>query len=245
MQAILTDEEWATRNLENGEAWSKGYWSTRYHPHRVFLADRIAKFSPIRNVLEIGSACGPNLYQIAKRFPNAQVKGIDINPMAVQKGNELFDQAGLSNVKLEVGRAQSLKRFQDKSFDVVLTDAVLIYVSPDEIRQVAREMLRIGRVLVLNEWQVFNKWSALLLNTYCYLKKKTGKIQAKRRFANLDCSLIPKSSLGFFVGHWVRDYKALFGEFCSKGKVHITKLPKELWNDKGWQTWGALIEVRT
>jgi len=88
MQSILTDEEWATRHLEEGDAWIEGYWRTRYHPHRTFLVDRIGKFSPIHSVLEIGSACGPNLYQIAKKFPDAQVKGIDINPIAVQLGNE-------------------------------------------------------------------------------------------------------------------------------------------------------------
>jgi ubiquinone/menaquinone biosynthesis C-methylase UbiE len=243
MQSILTDEEWAIRDLGDGEAWIKGYWRTRYHPHRTFLVDRINKFSPIQSVLEIGSACGPNLYQIAKKFPDAEVRGIDINAMAVLKGNELLKKEGFSNVRLEVGKAQDLERFQDKNFDVVLTDAVLIYVPPDEIREVAKAMLRVGRVLVLNEWHVFNKALALLWNTYCCVKIKTGKIQAKQRFTNLNCSLTPKSSLGFFVGHWARDYKTLFQEFVQNEKIHVTKLPEQLWNDKGWQTWGAIIEV--
>lgn len=43
MQSILTDEEWAIRDLGDGEAWTKGYWRTRYHPHRTFLVDRINK----------------------------------------------------------------------------------------------------------------------------------------------------------------------------------------------------------
>lgn len=155
MRSILTDEEWATRHLDDGEDWIEGYWKSRDHPHRAFLLDKICEFSPIHSVLEIGCASGPNLYNIAKKFPDAEIRGIDVNPMAVQKGNEWFRQEGLSNVKLEVGKAQDLKRFPDKSFDVAFTDAVLIYVPPEEIRQVAREMLRIGRVLVLNEWHIF------------------------------------------------------------------------------------------
>ncbi|MGA2767886.1 MAG: class I SAM-dependent methyltransferase [Candidatus Bathyarchaeia archaeon] len=239
---IVTDEEWSNRHLQD-ESWIEGYWKSRNHPHRSFITETIQKFSPIHSVLEIGCASGPNLYRIARKFPCADVRGIDINPMAVQLGNEWFRQEGLSNVELEVGKAQNLKRFRDKSFDVVLTDAVLIYVPPDEIRQVAREMLRIGRVLVLNEWHIFNKRLALFWNTYCCLKMKT-EIQAKQRFTNTNFSLIPQSSLGFFVGHWARDYKTLFQKFVQKEKVHITKLPKKLYDDKGWQTWGAIIEVK-
>jgi len=239
---IITSEEWSTRHLWD-EEWIESYWKSRNHPHRSFLAETICKFSPISSVLEIGCASGPNLYCIAKKFPYAEIRGIDINPMAVQRGNELFEREGFSNVRLEVGKAQNLKRFHDKSFDVVFTDAVLIYVSPNEIRQVAREMFRIGRILVMNEWHVFSKWLALLLNEYYCAKMRTGKMQLRQRNLTLNCSLMPESPLGFFVGHWVRDYEALFGEFINREKVHIAKLPKGLWNDKGWRQWGAIIEV--
>lgn len=245
MHTIVTDKEWLTRHLYD-ECWIESYWRSRNHPHRSFLVERICKFSPIYGILEIGCACGPNLYHIAKKFPDAEVRGIDINPMAVQKGNEWFKREGISNVKLEVGKAQQLEQFADKSFDVVFTDAVLIYISPDEIKQVIKEMLRIGRVLVLNEWHTFNKWWPLLLNTYYYLKLKSEEyLLSRQRFSTLRArALKPKAaSLGLFVGHWVRDYKALFEEFVPKEKICITKLPKELWSDRGWQRWGAVIEV--
>jgi len=240
MCSILTDKEWSTRHLYD-EDWIMGYWRSRNHPHRSFLVERISKFFP-NSVLEIGCTCGPNLYRIAKKFPDAEVRGIDINPMAIQKGNEWFKQEGISNVKLEVGSAQELKQFADKSFDVVFTDAVLIYISPDEIKQVVKGMLRIGRIIVLNEWHSFNKWLALLLNSYFHLKLKY--LLPRRQFKTLNSSLKPKSaSLGLFVGHWVRDYRTLFEESVPKEKIFISKLPKKLWNDKRWQRWGAIIEV--
>jgi len=240
MRSIITDKDWSNRHLYD-ESWIESYWRSRDHPHRSFLVERICRFSP-NSVLEIGSACGPNLYHIAKKFPYAKVRGIDINPMAIQKGNEWFKREGISNVKLEVGSALELEQFVDKSFDVVFTDAVLIYMSPDEIKQVVKEILRIGRVIVLNEWHSFNKWLALLLNKYCYLKLKY--LLSRQRFRTLNCSFKPKAaSLGLFVGHWVRDYRTLFEEFVPKEKIRIIKLPKELWNDKGWQRWGAIIEV--
>jgi hypothetical protein len=241
---ITTDAEWATRHLNEGDDWIEGYWSTRNHPHRSFLVERIQKFFP-NNVLEIGCSCGPNLYHVARKLRYAKVRGIDINPIAVQKGNKWFKKQGIFNVKLEVGRAQELVKFPDKSFDVVFTDAVLIYISPDEIRQVIREMLRIGHVIILVEWHSFNRWLAVLLHIYHYLRLKVGKYVLPRRLCRAAISSFkPRSaSLGFFIGHWVRDYRALFEEFVQKGRVRITKLPKELWNDRGWQRWGAIIEV--
>ena len=231
MRSILTDKEWATRHLREGEDWIEGYWKSRDHPKRAFLIDKICKYLPIHSALEIGCASGPNLYLLAKKLPNAEIRGIDINPMAVKKGNEWFMQDGISNVKLEVGRAQELERFADKSFDVVLTDAVLIYVAPEEIKKVAENMLRIGRIIVLCEWHIFHEWLALLINGYYCLRLKTEAFKLK------------SPSLGVFVGHWARDYWTLFKELAPKRRVQITKLPKRLWNDKDWQRWGAIIEV--
>jgi SAM-dependent methyltransferase len=239
MPKIITDKEWATRHLHD-ENWAEDYWKSRNDPHRLFLVEKISKYSPIKNVLEIGCASGPNLYLIAKKFPEADIRGIDISPVAIQKGNTWFKQEGFSNVKLEVGKAQDLERFADKTFDVVFTDAVLIYISPDEIKQTIKEMLRIGRVIILNEWHTFNKWRAFLLNTLYYFK---SNLIARQQFKNIKLSIRSKTSLGLFVGHWARDYRTLFQEFVPKERIHITKLPNGLWNDKKWQRWGALIEV--
>jgi SAM-dependent methyltransferase len=245
MRNMTTGEGWADRHLCDGEDWIESYWKSRDHPHRSFLVERICKFSPLRSILEIGCASGPNLYNIAMKFPDAKIRGVDINPVAVQKGNEWLKKEGISNVKLEVGRAQELGRFADKSFDVVFTDATLIYISPVEIKQVIKEMLRLSRVLVLNEWHSSNKSLTWFSEMHYSLRQKFEKhFLSKERSRTLGISFKPRSaSLGLFVGHWVRDYKTLLGEFVPPRKIHITKLPKELWNDKNWQRWGAIIEV--
>jgi hypothetical protein len=101
-------------------------------------------------------------------------------------------------------------------------------------------MLRIGRIVVLNEWHTFNKRRAFLLNTFYYFK---SVLIGRQQFQTIKFSLASKASLGLFVGHWARDYRMLFKEFVPKERIHITKLPDELWNDKNWQRWGAIIEV--
>jgi ubiquinone/menaquinone biosynthesis C-methylase UbiE len=166
----VMEKEWATRHLREGERerddwgkgnddWINGYRDSLDHPHRSFLIESISRFNP-SSILEIGCNCGPNLYLLAKKFPDVKIIGIDINPMVVQKGNEWLVEEGISNVKLAEGKADELGQFQDKSFDVVFTDAVLIYIGPDKIKEVIAEMLRVTRKsLILLEWHCFNSKS--------------------------------------------------------------------------------------
>ena len=163
----VVEKEWATRHLHEDERerddwgkgngdWIKSYQDSVDHPHRTFLVEIISKFKP-SSILEIGCNCGPNLYLLAKRVPDAKIIGIDINPMAVQKGNEWLTQKGVSNVRLLEGKADELGQFKDRSFDVVFTDAVLIYIGPDKIKKVIAEMLRVSRqALILLEWHSSN-----------------------------------------------------------------------------------------
>lgn len=219
------ERKWATRHLREGERkrddwckgsndWIKGYRDSLNHPHRTFLVETISRYNP-SSILEIGCNCGPNLFLFAKRFSDAKIRGIDINPVAVQKGNEWLAQEGISNVKLLEGKADELQQFSDKSFDVVFTDAVLIYIGPDKIKKVMNDMIRITRrALILVEWHSF----------------ETGH-------KNSD-------GLGvYYYGCWKRDYAALLRQFVPGEKIHITKITEEVWPDKNWEEVGAVIEV--
>jgi hypothetical protein len=162
----VEEKYWATRHLRKGNDWgdekndwTRGYWDSHDHPHRPFLVETISKFNP-SSILEVGCNCGPNLCLLAKKFPDANLIGIDINPIAVQKGNEWLAQEGISNVKLLEGKADELGQFPDNHFDVVCTDAVLIYIGPDKIKKVIEETLRVSRrALILLEWHCFNSKS--------------------------------------------------------------------------------------
>jgi hypothetical protein len=220
------EKEWATRHLHEGERrrddwgegsddWIKGYWNSQNHSHRPFLIEKISSFSPISSILEIGCNCGPNLYLLAKKFPDAEIRGIDINPMAVQKGNEWLAQEGISNVKLLVGKADELEQFPDKSFDVVFTDAVLIYVGPDKIKEVMKGMIRIARrALILEEWHFFEP-------------------QYKD----------PNGFGVYHHGSWKRDYVALLKQFVPAEQIRVTRIPEDIWPDENWKTLGAVVEV--
>ena len=218
------EREWASRHLckdkkrddwgKGSNDWIKGYQDSQNHPHRTFLVETISKFNP-SSILEIGCNCGPNLCLLAKKFPDAEIRGIDINPMAVQEGNEWLAQEGISSVKLLEGKADELGQFQDKSFDVVFTDAVLIYIGPDKIKDAMTEMIRITRkALILMEWHSFEP----------ELKDPKG--------------------LGiYYQGSWKRDYVALLRNFIRAEQIRVTKITEDIWPDMNWKEVGAVIEV--
>lgn len=146
---------WQFRHVFGNRKWAEKYLleASLNHPHRKFIIDKIASYIPFKTILEIGCASGPNLYLLAKKFPEVKLYGIDISKKAVETGNELLKKEGISNVKLYTGKADELGQFPDKSFDVVFTDATLIYVAPDKINKVIGEMLRVARkAVILNEW---------------------------------------------------------------------------------------------
>lgn len=208
-------QEWATKHIREGDEWIKHYWNLKNHSHRRFLIKTLAKYYPFSSILEIGSNCGPNLYLLAKKYPNIKIRGIDINPLAVDKGNEWFKRLRMFNVKLSIDEASKLSQYKGKSFDIVFTDAVLIYVGRDEIRKAIEEAIRITkRYLVLVEWHYFN-----------------GK--------NKD----PYGLGVHHFNLWKRDYKALLKQFVPEENITVTKIPENLWPNEGWKEFGAVIEV--
>jgi ubiquinone/menaquinone biosynthesis C-methylase UbiE len=206
----VREKWWARRKI------AEGYWENRNHPSKRYLADKIGEFMPARNVLEVGCASGPNLYVLAKSYPETDFVGIDVNFPAIKYGNEQFVKEGISNVKLLVGKADELEQFREKSFDIVFTNALLIYIGPDRIEKVVREFIRVCQhAIILMELQFFDP-----------RKKNSG-------------------GLGVYQsGNWVRDYRELFKKYVGEKNITIAKIPEKVWPVSPWKEMGAVIEVR-
>jgi phospholipid N-methyltransferase len=220
---VSHEKYWTNRHLYGGSDWdtvpsSNGfindYWNSKEHTHRPLLLQAISKFSPSSSILEIGCNCGPNLYLLAREYPNARIEGIDINTVAVETGNKLFKQEGIKNVKMQFGKADELSQFKNNEFDIVFTDAVLIYIGPDKIKKVMNEIIRITqKALILIEWHY-----ELPQNDY--------------------------SGLGvYYYGCWIRNYVNLLKQFPSVRNVHVTKIPVKSWESKNWRDMGYIIEA--
>ncbi len=206
----IEEKRWAKRNLNEVK---KGF-SNLNHPSRQLLLEKISAFQPISDALEVGCDYGPNLYLLARQFPKSKLIGIDVNPLSIQEGNKWFTQQDISNVKLLVGKADELDQFWDKNFDIVFTDAVLIYIGPDKIKKTIEDMIRITRkALILVEW-------------HCERQSEDS------------------NGLGVYhFGCWKRDYVDLIEQFVPRNQIRLTKIPRDLWPTRNWDKLGYIIEV--
>ena len=136
-----------------GKDWVKATFESIDHPHRKLVVEAVSRFEP-SSILEVGCASAPNLRLLAVKYSKAEIWGVDINQRAVEYGNTMFRQDGFKFVNLMLGSADKLL-FAEKTFDVVLTDAMLIYIGKDKIRQVMTKLVDIAKKgLVLVEWHI-------------------------------------------------------------------------------------------
>ncbi len=111
-------------------------------------------FKGFSSLVELGSGPGANLVKIALSYPDIYLQGVDINKSAIVVGNNF---AAKNHLKINFTEANinSLSIFEDSSFDVVLTDATLMFITPLEINNVIKQMIRISkRGLILNEFSL-------------------------------------------------------------------------------------------
>jgi len=129
---------WANRKID----WNQSYLSTWNHPHRQLIVAALKSIG-WTSLWEVGCACGPNLVKITKEFQGKQLGGSDVNPDAIALAEETFKGA-----RFHVESAEDLL-LSDKSVDVVLSDASLIYIGPQKIHKVMNELTRISRNHIL------------------------------------------------------------------------------------------------
>jgi len=148
MGTAFFERDWKHRGVSDIES----FWSNRDLPnYKRLVTEFLSDISPA-SILEIGANCGPNLYNLSKKFPAAEIVGTDINEAAVQAGNTFFRTAGMENVRLIVARAEELSQFRDRHFDLVFSWQVLLLIGPDKIKPVMKELVRVTRTsLVLLE----------------------------------------------------------------------------------------------
>lgn len=123
----------------NEKTWLEGYVLSVDHMHRHQITNALEKFKPFGGVLEVGCNTGANLLNISEMYPENQMAGIDVNADAIAIAKNLLPKA-----ILEVGNYENIP-FHDKSFDVVIADATLLYCGPDKINQVLDEMERVSK----------------------------------------------------------------------------------------------------
>lgn len=135
------------RDWRTGGDWVTEYWNSQDHPHRKLILDTIKSFPPVGSVLEIGCNCGPNLGNIKREFPDIELAGVDINANAVVKAKELLPEADVRVHDIRTGIPWARK------YDIILADAVLMYLDPEELEYVLPEMNRAANIgIIIVDW---------------------------------------------------------------------------------------------
>jgi trans-aconitate methyltransferase len=134
---------WKYRHLWNREAIMDQLGNDSLnHPHRKFLLEKIEEFEPFDSLLEFGCGAGANLLLLSQEYPGDSFYGYDIN----------------SNIELpsprgNVSRVESLDDVE--SVDIVLVDAVFIYMLPCYVKLHLEKLKAIAnKAILLFEWNI-------------------------------------------------------------------------------------------
>jgi len=122
----------------------------------------------------------------------------------------LIKEPRVEDIEIRAGNATELP-FHGASFDIIMTDACLIYIPPKNIGRVLREIRRVGSrrgVVVFIEFHSQNPLKRLAL-------------RATTRY-------------------YAYDYEKLLKDYYFK-HIKVKKLTKEYWEGEPWETYGYLI----
>jgi SAM-dependent methyltransferase len=98
-----------------------GGWEARLGPEASLpldaALDRLS--SPPRRVLDLGTGTGKAARVVAKRFPRAEVVGVDLSPAMIEEARKVLPAELSGRVRFEVADASRLP-FEDGAFDLVV-----------------------------------------------------------------------------------------------------------------------------
>jgi ubiquinone/menaquinone biosynthesis C-methylase UbiE len=131
-------------------------------PLRRFEVRALEGLSPAR-ILEVGSGTGELLRAVARRFPGAELTGIDLDAQALALAEKKLRKDG-TVARLVLAPAQALP-FADATFDLVLSSLMLHHLPTKE------------KVRALREWRrVLEPHGALLLVDFGVPRSRLAKL---------------------------------------------------------------------
>ena len=105
------------------------------------MARRLARYAPT-SILEIGCGYGKQVRALRRNLPEVPITGVDFSPTQLQMARVYLQDAGSVDLTLASGGRLP---FPDKSFDLVLTSAVILHNAPPLAEAIRREVVRVAR----------------------------------------------------------------------------------------------------
>jgi demethylmenaquinone methyltransferase / 2-methoxy-6-polyprenyl-1,4-benzoquinol methylase len=148
--------------IQQREAFAEQFFSGNAESY-----DRIARFSTLgldawwkrtvlakipanpRRILEQASGTGILTLQIARRFPDCRIVGVELQERYLAIARQKACEARLANVEFICGRAEEI--IMEGPFDCIVSDYLAKYVDLDRLMAHAAKMLREGGALIMHE----------------------------------------------------------------------------------------------
>lgn len=108
-----------------------------------FLQDLLLSHKPTRSFLEVGCDTGLRLKAVKDIYPHTQIAGIEVNPHAVRLGNLDLCKAGDIDPIIECCDITKPNVTLTKSYSMVLSWAVLMYIHPLKIKATLQKLMSI------------------------------------------------------------------------------------------------------
>jgi SAM-dependent methyltransferase len=124
----------------------------------AWVAGRLAAYLP-ESILEIGCGYGRLLYELRTRL-DIPVTGVDFSPTQLRQASLFLP--GSPGAALVLSRGERLP-FPDRSFDMVVTSAVILHNPPAAAEAIRREVLRVAR-----RFTAHNEETDVTYNRYGY-----------------------------------------------------------------------------
>ncbi len=136
-------------------------------------------FEQCRRVLDVGCGTGSWALDMARKNPTVWVLGIDGNEYNVQQAQAVALQEGLANIEFRVCEPcelAGLERvgYERRHFDLLHMQCVAGYITPDQLPDLARDLIRLcrykGRIvwseleLPITNSDAYVQFNALLIN---------------------------------------------------------------------------------
>lgn len=102
----------------------------------------------VQTILDVGSGGGQFTLKLGKRFPQAQVTGLDISSEAIDYARKQLHEAAMDNVKFELSESPELS-YPPNSFDVVTSTLVCHHMNDDQLIDFLKKSCRIAKDSVI------------------------------------------------------------------------------------------------
>jgi len=165
-------ELWDKERARKHARWMKIGLKVVYTPFARKIVERLAPLERGLKILDLGTGPGLLSIEINKLLPKSKIVGVDLSREMLEVARKNFDEAGMSNYEVKLGRAEEIP-LESNSVDLVVTQSSLHeWENPQKGFSEIFRILKPGGSLMLKDYNRdwISKWKRNLLKFFNHLE---------------------------------------------------------------------------